>query len=363
VKIPDQILEADKALYSLLQQVAFSRHLNPTNARAARRAFLRGCEAPPFAYLPLEDADSLRVQLDKIQPPRDHPAGALVGECIDGVALLITALHTRSAADFDRLNLNSGWYPDETTLAASYPADSPTEPLDVGAAELIAHFECAFDARKMADWHIETDEVMSARVLVDSAKKLIRINPKSNFRAADLTRLVVHEIDVHVQRATNGERQPLRCFVTGLPGSLATEEGLAMVAEECSGTASPGALARQAEVCRAISLARHLGFRDLYADLCERVSPGLAWGICLRIKRGLDDPSKPGVYAKDTVYLVGRNKVRAWLDAGGDIHELYVGKVSVDHPVADWLKQGWLKAGHVPALWSSYASAVSPGST
>jgi hypothetical protein len=217
---------------------------------------------------------------------------------------------------------------------------------------MIDHFELAFAARAMSDWRVVPDEVMSARVLVDSAKRLVRINPKAHFRTLDMTRLVVHEIDVHAKRATNGAHQPLLCFQTGLPGSLATEEGLAMMAEETSGTASPGALARQVEVVRAIHDAREMGFRDLYNRLLERVGRGLAWGICLRVKRGLSHPGLPGVYAKDSVYLTGRNKVKAWLEAGGRIDHLYVGKVSVDDPVADWLAQGWVTAQPVPALWT-----------
>jgi hypothetical protein len=318
----------------------------------AHRKFKRDQEPPHFEYAPLTDADALQKELDSIMPGDDHPAGELICKAIASVHRLIHALDVRSAEAFDAMNEAAGWYPDSDLLACKYAPGSPSGPVNVPATELIGHFELAFQARGMTDWRIVTDEVMSARVLVDSAKRLVRVNPKSRFRHNDLSRLVVHEIDVHARRATNGEQQPLWCFVTGLPGSLATEEGLAMVAEETSGTASPGVLARQVEVVHAIDQARSMGFRDLYDSLCERVSPGLAWGICVRVKRGLSSPEEPGVYAKDSVYLAGRNKVRAWLDAGGDIQSLYVGKVGIEDPVSDWLDQGWVKPQPVPALWS-----------
>jgi len=353
VEIPAPVLEADEALYTLLQRVAFSRHLNPYNAREARQAFKRGLDAPPFEYQPLDDAAGLREALASMQPSRDHPAGALVGACIDGVYRLVNALDLRTAEAFDEMNAAAGWYPDADLLAQQYPEGAPTEPLCVDAETLIEHFECAFQAREMYDWTIDRDEVMSARVLVDSAKRLVRVNPKSRFRERDLVRLVVHEIDVHARRATNGEHQPLRCFVTGLPGSLATEEGLAMLAEETSGTSSPGVLARQAEVVKAIHSARTMGFMELYEHLTERVGSGLAWGICLRIKRGLKNPEAPGVYAKDSVYLAGRNRVLEWLNEGGDIQQLYVGKVGIGDPVDTWLAQGWVSPQPVPALWEA----------
>lgn len=352
MEIPEPVLTADRALHALLQRVAFSRYLNPCNVAEARQSFKKKGGPPPFEYHPLEDAPELLRSLDAMSPRRDHPAGALVGECIDGVRRMVEALHHRTAASFDAMNQAAGWYEGTEALTHSYPSGSPAGPLNVLASEMIDHFELAFAARAMNDWRVVPDEVMSARVLVDSAKRLVRINPKAHFRTLDMTRLVVHEIDVHAKRATNGAHQPLLCFQTGLPGSLATEEGLAMMAEETSGTASPGALARQVEVVRAIHDARELGFRDLYNRLLERVGRGLAWGICLRVKRGLSHPGLPGVYAKDSVYLTGRNKVKAWLEAGGRIDHLYVGKVGVDDPVAAWLAQGWVTPQPVPALWT-----------
>jgi len=351
MEIPEPIRRSDKALHALLQRVAFSRYLNPSNAAEARLAFRNGAEAPPFAYQPLLMADELLRELDSFEPPRDHPAGELVGSAMDSVRLLIHALHDRTNDAFHAMNQAAGWYPTEELLTKRYVSGSPTEPLSVPASELIEHFKLAFTAREMVDWRIDEDSVMSARVLVDSAKKLIRVNPNSRFRKRDLTRLVVHEIDVHARRSINGSHQALLCFSTGLPGSLATEEGLAMVGEETSGTASPGVLARQAEVCRAIDEARHVGFRELYDRLCGRVGNGLAWGICLRVKRGLQYPELPGVYAKDSVYLAGRNKVRRWLDDGGDIQKLYVGKVGVDDPVDQWIAQGWVSIQPVPNFW------------
>ena len=347
------VLAADEALYSLLQRVAFSRHLNPSNGREAREAFEAGAHAPPFTYVPLDDPDALRRALDDAEPPRDHPAGVLVGQCVDGIRRLVDALDHRTPEAFDAMNAAADWYPDANLLAERFVPARPTEPLTVRADQLIDYFESAFMTRSMHDWAIERDEVMSARVLVDSAKRVVRVNPKAHFRDSDLIRLVVHEIDVHARRATNGETQPLWCFVTGLPGSLATEEGLAMLAEEKSGTSSPGVLARQSQVVWAIDQARRLGFRELYEALCERVSKGLAWGICQRVKRGLADPSLPGVYAKDSVYLAGRMRVKQWLDNGGDITHLYVGKVGITDPVSEWLDQGWIQERPVPALWST----------
>ena len=351
--IPEPVLRADGALYAILERVAFSRYLNPTNAAEARTAFRAGHSAPPFEYHTLDQADDILRELDATEPPRDHPAGSLVGQCFDGARNLIYALRDRTADAFDVMNTAADWYPSPTLLAQSYTsASAGKEPMDVDATRMIDHFKAALGQRGLNDWQVESDPVMSARILVDGAKRIIRVRTNARFRARDLKRLVVHELDVHATRSMNGRAQALHCFATGLPGSLATEEGLAMVAEEVSGTSSPGVLARQLEVVRAIDHAKNAGFKEVYDTLAERVGPGLAWGVSLRIKRGLAHPELPGVYAKDSVYLAGRNLIRAWLDEGGDVAELYVGKVGVHHPVAEWIAEGWVTTQHIPEFWT-----------
>ncbi|MEL6343435.1 MAG: tyrosine/phenylalanine carboxypeptidase domain-containing protein [Myxococcota bacterium] len=350
--IPTAVRHADEQHYRILQRVPFSRHLNPNNAREAQRAFRAGADAPPFTYNPLLEADELLRHLERIRPRDDHPAAALVGRLIDGTTLLVLALRDRTAARFDALARHADWYPADDLLSLRFP-DPPadTESPDRPSSMMIERLRKALLERGLDDWRIESDTVMSARVLVDSAKRLLRVNPQARFKPRDLRRLVAHEIDVHVMRAHNGQRQVLRCFSTGLPGSLTTEEGLALVAEEQVGAASPGVLNRQVEVVRAIHQARTAGFREVYQTVAHRHGPGLAWGICLRIKRGLANPGFPGVYAKDSVYLRGRMLVRSWLDAGNPVQRLYVGKVALTDPVDEWVEQGWLRPGRLPALW------------
>ncbi len=350
--IPAPVLHADRVHHAILQEVAFSRYLNPENEPEARAAFNRGAPEPPFLYRPLTQADELLRRLDAARPPEDTPAGALVARCLEDTALLVLALRDRSPERFDALARAAGWYPTDADLAWRFP-EPPADPerADLRAMDLIIELQIALDERGLEGWRVETDPVMSARVLVDSAKRLLRVHPGARFRPRDLRRLVVHEIDVHAVRAHNGEGQALTCFSTGLPGALVTEEGLALMAEERAGVSSPGVLPRQQLVARAIRVAREVGFRELHAWLSANGGSEIAWGVALRVKRGLAHPGRPGVYAKDSVYLRGRMAVAAWLASGRPIAHLYVGKVSLEDPVEDWLRQGWVRERAVPAVW------------
>ena len=352
--IPATIIRADQRIDWLLKEVSFSRYLNPTNTDEARHQFFHHNISPPFKYNEMTQADQYLLFLEESIPIEEHPLTEFLQQKIQGLQLLIIAMRDRSADSFDRLAQYNHWYPTPEELDLDVPQQSMEFTSTVHSPqELINTLQTALNQRGLHDWSIEKDPVMSARVLVEGAKKILRVHPHAKFRSNDLKRLVIHEIDVHAMRSHCGEKQPLHCFSTGLPQSLLTEEGLAMLAEEKTGLLSPNSLQRQKDVVRAIHWGKDLGFQDLYAKLLENCTASLAWAICQRIKRGLRCPEEPGVYAKDSVYLRGWWTVKQWLLQGGNIDHLYVGKVGIHHPIAEWLEQGWLIPCKAPIFWTT----------
>lgn len=348
---PPELLEADAAIHRLLQQIAFSRHLNPVNGPQAKAAFLAGAEAPPLLYdAPLWAEDALNA-LEGLRIPEAHPLGLELSRIAQELRLLIAALQHRSADTFDALNRACNWEP----LRQERPEMAYEMPVQLGegadAEGMLRHLQNALDERGMQDWRVMADPVMSARVLVDAPKRLLRVHTGARFSASDLRALVAHEIDVHALRGLYGAEQPLRLFASGLSHSDTTEEGLAILSEERTGTLSPRFVWRQWLLHQAVIRARTAGFREVYEWVQAQAGPSIAWALTLRIKRGLGRPGEPGVYAKDTIYLRGWMDVSRWLAAGGEISLLYVGKVGIQHPIRDWLQKGWIKAGKVPALW------------
>ena len=351
--LPQEILDADSALHTLFQRVAFSRYLNPINVDEARQDFIAGAEAPPFRYLRPDWAPEALELLRGLSVPQLHPFAPLLTEAIGSTILLIEALQSRSSSAFEALLEHNRWRPDSALLeeARNQVRKGGSYPFVVSAQQLQQALAEALAERGLGEWRVELDSVMAARVLVDSAKQVLRVNESARFRQTDAVKLVAHEIDVHAMRAQNGQRQQLLLFSTGLPGSLETEEGLALYAEECFGAAAPVNSWRQGLVVQAVSWAETMGFRELFERLAEQGGVPLAWGISLRVKRGLRYPDRPGVYGKDIVYFRGLRVVRRWLQNGGDLSQLYVGKVGVHHPVADWLSEGLVVRGPVPDLF------------
>lgn len=354
--LPAEIVHADARLHGLHAAIRFSAHLNPENIAEARAAFFAGAAVPPFVYAPAWWAGEAREVLDGLVVPNSHPLGAEVAAAIAETRALVVALEHRDEDSFERLAILADWLP-EPGDEDDVPQAPPTGPVvgDVAADRMLATFRDALRHRGLLDWEVAWDSVLASRVLVDATRRCVRVNPAARFRDTDRAGLVAHEIDVHATRGSNGEAQPLHIFSTGLARSLLTEEGLAIVAEERVRALSPGFVARQSLLIRAVRLAQRMGFRDLYEALLPHAGRGGAWQIALRVKRGLAEPGLPGVYAKDTVYLRGYRRVRAWLDAGGDLRLLYVGKVGVHHPVAAWIRAGWVSPGAVPGMWERAA--------
>ena len=354
--LPRPLLEADAALHELFVRVAFSRYLNPTNAAEARAAFRSGAALePPFSYLPADWADDELRFLDTLTPPLDHPLGRLLVTSIERARLVIYALRDRTPQAFHALAEAASWYPTDADLevarSETYESDEAAFVMDARALQVA--LEVALEERDLHGWVVELDDVMSARVLVDGPKKLLRVNTRARFRERDVRKLVAHEVEVHALRSAHGSRQPLKLFGTGTPDSLLTEEGLALVAEHKAGVISPGTGWRQGVVVQAVHWARDMGFRELYERIGRDAGYGLAWGIAQRLKRGLAEPGLPGVYAKDVVYYLGQRQVTAWLDAGRPVEHLFVGKVGMDDPVQEWLDAGWVELQPVPALFGA----------
>jgi len=112
---------------------------------------------------------------------------------------------------------------------------------------------------------------------------------------------------------------------------LRTEEGLAcintLVNQECKSLWRPAL--HYYSVCRGVSMS----FAELYADLSRYISdPDRCWEQCMRVKRGFEDTSQHGAFAKDQVYLDGAIRILAERHEL-DFELLYTGQVSLDDMV------------------------------
>ncbi len=222
--LPEDLRRADSQLAELHQRLTASRHLNPTDEVEARARFLRGGPAH-FRYLPLTDADALLRDCATIRPPLDHPLGAEVAAARDELELSVRALRDRTAAAFEALALASGWYEEAGPAPSTTPRVRAEDRSVVEHDTLLAAFREALAAAGHVGWTVQTDPIMSARVVVDSPRRMLRVNPRAVASETEVRALVAHEVGVHVARADAGARQPLSSSRPGWPARWPRKRG------------------------------------------------------------------------------------------------------------------------------------------
>lgn len=188
----------------------------------------------------------------------------------------------------------------------------------------------------LSGWKIDYNKNSSSTVNVNGGKKKITIRDEMFFSEKHTNKLLIHEIGTHALRSENGRQQEYKIFSTGLPNYLSTEEGLASYNEEQQGVSNPHIIKRLARNVLMTNIASKGSFMDVYKTIrpyFEENEEGneKTFKMCVRIKRGLGDTSKPGGFLKDHSYFQGFCKIKKFVKEGGDIKKLYSGKIGIEH--------------------------------
>jgi len=162
-------------------------------------------------------------------------------------------------------------------------------------------------------------------------REAILVKKGAKFTSNRLKALLVHEIGTHVFRYENGKTQPLRILERGTANYLRTEEGLAVWNQNQLGLALGDKFLTPGYQIVALYMAQKMGFHDLFNYLKSTfdLSDELAWKLSLKSKRGYDNSEAKGAFTKDALYFMGMREVDRFIEKGGDIADLYVGKISV----------------------------------
>jgi len=194
------------------------------------------------------------------------------------------------------------------------------------AAEILqAHIE-----KSSLPWRVKLSHAISSKAGLDSRSKYLLIKSGERFSGEEVESLAVHEIETHIFRKENGLLQQFpHLFGQGFAGPPTTEEGLAFFNETQQEISDP----RRFLIICARTIASSLACRKSFSEVFEAlVGRGLpvehAWSTTLRVKRGLSDTSKAGSFSKDHHYLKGYLRVKQYLDRGGSLESLYVGKIN-----------------------------------
>ncbi|NCP67194.1 DUF1704 domain-containing protein [bacterium] len=328
----------DKKVCEIDSQIKLLSYINPRNINEQKALFLANSGfSPRFSYKELDlDFSHMRNDLKKI-PVVNHALYPLYNAKIKELEYKLMMLEARGSSEYSDLSqkvfgtVTRHLYQEalkfirlnEPNLAPDSSAELDTK----RAVEILKDF---LVEHNLGHWQIKILEDSVADIQV-TKREAILVKKGAKFTSNRLKALLVHEIGTHVFRYENGKTQPLRILERGTANYLRTEEGLAVWNQNQLGLALGDKFLTPGYQIVALYMAQKMGFHDLFNYLKSTfdLSDELAWKLSLKSKRGYDNSEAKGAFTKDALYFMGMREVDRFIEKGGDIADLYVGKISV----------------------------------
>lgn len=335
------VWQVDQQLAEVSNQFDFLLSITPTNADAAWSAFKRKrfSVTPKFTYRPLPvEPSQLKRLLFKIPIERvsDPVLAQLFRSQQNELDRKLTMLDERGTDIFFYGSLMSyGKIDDQlNTTAESILSRFPPRSRDsskggyLNAEEFVSRANVQLEQYR--DGYPDLTNKASVRedtvgLMVSRGNLLVGNSVRTPRSRADA--LIAHEVGTHIVTYINGKAQPFRQLYVGLPNYDELQEGLAVLAEYfVGGLSKPRMRLLAGRVIGAKALVDGGTFIDVFGKLNDDYGfeQRTAFGITMRLFRS-------GGYIKDAVYLRGLLRIMEYLQNGGDIEPLYMGKFGMEH--------------------------------
>lgn len=329
------ILQIDRKLAFINKRIFCAPSTQPTNVEMEKKKVLKDKSYNPqlkYKRYP-HNLDSLKRELQSIKPDNSVLGNLFKGRRDE----LINMVNLIKSVGTSRFSAASIKFYDKPSRELIIKAKKLLELEPENNESLVKHNTLS-TIKKFLDsflshgfnWQIRERE-MIIRATFNVSQKILYINKGRTFDNNELKRLIVHEIGTHITRAENAKKQKYRLFLVGFPNYFVTEEGLAVYNEEKAGLLTNDVLKEYAGRVVAVDLALKNPFNIVYNTLLEFFPKEQAWTLALRAKRGTGNTARPGAYTKDYIYLKGWYDIKNFVKKGGNVKDLYVGKIGISH--------------------------------
>lgn len=335
------VRDVDHALAEISSLFDFLLLVTPVNAAPAWNAFRRNRfeKAPRFRYRPISIAPGLikrELYSAPIERIEDPEIAWLFRQKQDEIDRQLTALLDRDTARFRYASQQIFGGHDvellrlaETILGEVPPHSRESAGQDrVDAAAFVGRAREELDYfRKSYSGALPAIEVRNDINGLMVSKGNLLVPAELSIPRSRIEALVQHEVGTHVLTYLNGRAQPFRQLYAGLAGYDELQEGIAVLSEYLVGGLSAPRLrllaARVVAVSRMLQGATFVDtFREL--DRIYEFSQTTAFTVTMRVYRG-------GGLTKDASYLRGLVRLIRYLQNGGELEPLFVGKIGADH--------------------------------
>lgn len=348
MSVSDVDLALDRRLSEVSGMLPMLQLLTPINVTEQKKAFLeRRVVEPEFTYRDLPDLSALGEELGAINP--EEATDPVLVHMIRGMhrelERRIDLLGARNTDRFLLAAIEKWGHVDQTLLELAervLEEVPPGPPADeyVHAHELAGMATIELDHYRKSFPELATlvhVSELAAGVMVENGD--LFISTETSISSDRVVQLLHHEIGVHVLTFVNGSVQPIRMLSLGLDGYEETQEALGVLAEYLGGGLRPKRLRAFAlRVLAAQSVSRRDSFAQTY-ELMMSLGAGRnrSFNTTMRAHRS-------GGMTKDALYLGGIARLLTFIQEGGDLDSLLVGKISLaDGPlVVDLLERNVL---------------------
>lgn len=311
----------------------------PTNYTREKEKFLDSRTYNPkllYPNLPFNKLSNYLETIEKMKIPEATDVASIIkSRKIEETKIKLKLILARGTVDitkfsaklyqlkFDKKTLSSA-------LEDSAISDNFNSRESLSVKQVAKQFLKYLSTYQKTNWKIIQSKRNDFYFQVRCKKNLISIGNNINWDYCDLETTFAHEIDGHVVRFINAQKQVNPLFQNNLPFYIKTEEGLACFLGDY--LSKNGELSRKHHALKYLAgfIALNHSFRETYNFLKDNgFSCDLAFQRTLRLKRGFTDTSIPGCNAREAMYYEGMMEVKNYLEDGGNIRKLYAGKVGL----------------------------------
>ena len=337
LKVTVDLKRIDKQLADIDRKLQLLRHIRPVNLEEERAKAEKDISYNPlFIYGELTFDPSEMLDRLRYLSADDSPLGQLLEGKRREVIKKIELLDARG--DNERFTHAShelfgapspAIVKEARTLLQSWKRPKQKEELEMISAEGAKEmFESVLADYGLRDWNVK----FKANAISDMTigKRTIFMRSGASFSRERLMSLIAHEIETHVLTAENGSKQPYELFERGCAGYLETQEGLAIYNQNSVLSVENEKRYWPATSTLAVNYGAGHSFAKLRAYIRRLGFDDLrALRTCFKVKRGMTDTGRAGAFTKELVYFRGWKLVTEFLENGGDLNELYKGKINL----------------------------------
>lgn len=329
--------EIDQELVNLDSKIKLLYHLRPINLEEEKIKFLANPKQNPQFEYPRLKFDPLELidRLNKIITD-GSPLGQIFDEKKKEIALKIKLLESIDEVDFSETSIELFGKPSPAEikqcqdLLKKLSADktSGSEKMHT-SEEAKEKFNSTFAKYGLNNWEVQIKKDMVSDCVAGKNNRLF-VRKNALFSATRIESLITHEIETHILTAENGKLQPYGIFNRGLANYLQTQEGLAVYNVEQQQHLPFIENSKALGHVLAINAALQTSFAEVFELLRSlNFSTEQAFRAALKAKRGYMDTGKRGAFTKDYIYFRGYNEIREFVEKGGKIRDLYIGKMAL----------------------------------